>query len=191
MTNLKILVAEDDPVTLKLLEKKLTNAEYEVELARDGVEAVDIISESYFDVVLTDLMMPGYIDGIGVLEYVKEKYGQTEVILITAFASVESAVEAMKKGATDYLTKPINFDELMLRLDRIRTVKSLAKESIDLREAMDVTERNAGETIQDLEMMVYELQLKCSEIKGILSENGDDEYDRIERALKVLNPLTC
>ncbi len=66
MNNLKILVVDDDPVTRLLLKKRLSKAEYEVEAAKNGVEAVSLISKSYFDVVLTDLMMPGGVDGIGV-----------------------------------------------------------------------------------------------------------------------------
>lgn len=188
MINLKILIAEDDPGTRTLLEKKLKNKRYEVETAKNGVEAVDLISKFYFDVVLTDMMMPGQIDGIGVLEYTKAKHKQTEVILITAHASVENAVEAMKKGAADYLEKPINFDELMLRLEKISTMKSLAKESLDLREAMDVTERNAAQSIQDLELMVSELKHKLVEIKKILSEEDIHDHERIKRALEMLTP---
>jgi DNA-binding NtrC family response regulator len=128
MKNLKILIVDDDPVTRLLLNKKLKMAEYEFETAENGVEALNILSKCGFDVVLTDLMMPGGVDGIGVLEAVKEKYTRTEVILLTAFASVENAVEAMKKGAADYLQKPINFDELFLRLDKISNLKKLARQ---------------------------------------------------------------
>jgi len=129
-------------------------------------------------------MMPGGVDGIGVLEAVKDKYTRTEVILLTAFASVENAVKAMKKGAADYLQKPINFDELFLRLDKISNLKKLVKDATDLREAMDVTERNAAQTIQALEFMVSELQHKFSEIKRILSEDSIDPYKRIKLALE-------
>ncbi|MBW2609244.1 MAG: response regulator [Deltaproteobacteria bacterium] len=189
MGKLKILIVEDDPVTRSLLEKKLKKAAYEVATAKNGEEAVGLVSGSFFDVVLTDLMMPGDVDGVGVLEHVKERNVKTEVILITAYASIENAVEAMKKGASDYLTKPINFDELMLRLDRINTMKSLAKESLDLREAMDVTEKNAGQTIQDLEMVIHRLQHGLSDIKRVLNEGSIETHERIERALGILDRL--
>lgn len=91
----------------------------------------------------------------------------------------------MKKGATDYLEKPINFDELKLRLEKISTMKSLAKDATDLREAMDVTERNAAQTIQDLELMVSELQHKLVEIKRILSEENIDAHKRVKLALEM------
>ena len=104
---------------------------------------------------------------------------------MTAYASVDNAVEAMKKGAIDYLQKPINFDELMLRLEKISNLKALMKNASDLREAMDVTERNAGQTIQDLEIMVSQLQHKLSEVKKILSDNDIDADERARMALDI------
>ncbi len=187
MKDLKILFVDDDPVTRKLMKIKLKMAEYELETAENGVEALNILAKRGFDVVLTDLMMPGGVDGIGVLEAVKEKYSRTEVVLLTAFASVENAVEAMKKGAADYLQKPINFDELFLRLDKISNLKKLVNDACDLREAMDVTESNAAQTIQDLEMSVSELNDKIFEIRHILSKENVDAAKRVSIALDVLS----
>jgi len=189
MNNFRILVVDDDPVTRLLLEKKLTKADYEVSTAESGTKAIDLLSRQYFDVVLTDLMMPGGVDGIGVLESAQSKYSRTEVILITAYASVDNAVEAMKKGATDYLQKPINFEELMLRLEKISNLKKLTKAAGDLREAMDVTERNASLTIQDLEMTVSQLQNKLADIKQVLSKNGIDASKRVMTAQEILSSI--
>ncbi len=189
MTDLKILVVEDDPVTLLLIKKKIISTDYEVETATNGEEAVNLISGNYYDVVLTDLMMPGDIDGIGVLEATKKLCSQTEVILITAYASVDNAVEAMQKGASDYIQKPINFDELLLRLDKIRGLKALIKDAVDLREAMDVTEKNAGHTIQDLELEISHLQKRISEIKKVLSMEDRDHPKRINIALAMLSAI--
>ena len=186
MSNLKILAVDDDPITRLLLEKKLKKAEYEVETAKDGVEAVRLISKSYYDVVLTDLIMPGGIDGIGVLETVKKTQSRTEVILLTAYASVDNAVEAMKKGAANYLQKPINFDELLLQLDKINTLNRLVKNAGDLREAMDVTEKNAAQTIQYLEIGVSQLQDQLSEARRILSKQNIDSATRIAMAIDIM-----
>ncbi len=188
MNTLKILAVDDDPVTRKLIKIRLGKGNYQVTTASDGVDAVRKISELYFDVVLTDLMMPGGIDGIGVLEAVKKRWNQTEVILMTAFATVETAVKAMQAGAADYLKKPINFDELIVRLNKIVTLKSLAKDAGDLREAMDITEKNAASTIQDLEKSVFQLQDKLALARGILSEKGIDSRRSIRRTLEVLSP---
>ena len=186
MEILKVLIVEDDPVTRKLLEKKLVNEGYEVECANNGSKAIDLLSEKTYDVVLTDLMLPGNIDGIGVLEFSKSKREKTEVILITAYASVESAVETMKKGAADYLTKPINIDELLIRLAKISAMKSLAKNADELREAMDVTEKNASQTIHELEFMISDLQNAFSNIKGVLADEAINEHQRIEKALDLI-----
>jgi len=186
MTNLKILVVDDDPVTRTLLTKRLTREAYIVDTAEDGLVAVEKISRQFYDVVLTDLMMPGGVDGIGVLEEAKRAHLKTEVVLITAHASVDSAVEAMKKGAVDFLQKPINFDELLLRLDKIRNLKMLIKNASDLREAMDVTEKTSAETIQDLEIMVAELKGRLTAIKAALLQADMDPAARIRMALEGL-----
>jgi DNA-binding NtrC family response regulator len=186
MHTLKILVVDDDPVTRSLLQKRLTKESYEIDLAEDGVQALDLISEHYYDLVLTDLMMPGGVDGIGVLEATKKRNLKTEVILITANATVDNAIEAMKKGASDYLQKPINFDELLLRLQKIRNVKSLLKNASDLREAMDVTERNSAETIQSLELAVSDLESRLAVVQQELSRDDLDAEERIRKALAML-----
>lgn len=187
MTSLKILVVDDDPVTRTLLTKRLIHQEHTVDIAEDGLVAIERIAQQFYDVVLTDLMMPGGVDGIGVLEEAKRVNIKTEVILITAHASVDNAIEAMKKGAVDYLQKPINFDELFLRLDKIRNLKMLIKNASDLREAMDVTEKTSAETIQDLEIMIAELNNRLASARAALLKENMAPETRIQMALEGLN----
>jgi DNA-binding NtrC family response regulator len=187
MTSLKILVVDDDPVTRTLLTKRLIHEEYTVDTAENGLIAIGEMARKFFDVVLTDLVMPGGVDGIGVLEEAKRINIKTEVVLITAHASVDNAIEAMKKGAADYLQKPINFDELFLRLDKIRNLKMLIKNASDLREAMDVTEKTSAETIQDLEIMVAELNGRLASVSTALLRSEVDPETRIRLALDSLN----
>ncbi|MFO7714218.1 response regulator [Desulfosarcina sp.] len=184
MKNLKILVVDDDPVTRTLLSKRLIREEYSVDTAEDGLVAIEKIARRFFDVVLTDLIMPGGVDGIGVLEEAKRINIKTEVVLITAHASVANAIEAMKKGAVDYLQKPINFDELFLRLDKIRNLKMLIKNASDLREAMDVTEKTSAETIQDLEIRVAELNGQLAATRATLLREDMAAQTRIQLALE-------
>lgn len=186
MSNLKILVVDDDPVTRTLLTKRLLREEYIVETAENGPVAIEKIAGQFYDVVLTDLIMPGGMDGIGVLEEAKRANIKTEVILITAHASLDNAIEAMKKGAADYLQKPINFDELFLRLDKIRNLKMLIKNASDLREAMDVTEKTSAETIQDLEITVAALKDRLATIKATLANADLDPATRLHQALEQL-----
>ena len=187
MKQLKILAVDDDPFTLKMLEKKLTKEGYDIETASDGVEAGKLISRKFYDIIITDLVMPGGVDGMDVLEKVKTKNKETEVILLTAHASVENAVEAMRKGAADYLKKPINFYELTLRMEKIRSYKKLMKNAQDLREAMDVTEKNAAQTIQNLEMSVAELQNVVSEISQVIMSQNIDPRKCVDRVLDILS----
>lgn len=183
MQALKILVVDDDPVTRTLLLKRLSKADYEVELADSGVEAMRMIANKYYDVILTDLMMPGGVDGIGVLETAKEYNVKTEVILITAHGTIDNAIVAMKKGAIDYLKKPINFDELQLRLSKIQNLKHLMKNASDLRVAMETTEQVSSETIQHLELTVAELEERMASIRTILERTDLPSDERINMAL--------
>jgi two-component system, OmpR family, response regulator len=185
MRTIKILVVDDDVLTCTLMNKRLSKADYDVEIAGNGIEAVKKIESQVYDVILTDLMMPGGIDGIGVLECAKEKNIKTEVILVTAHGSIDNAIVAMKKGAADYLQKPINFDELFLRLGKIQSVKNLVKNACDLREAMAVTEQISGETIQNLEMAVADLEGRLSTIQSILASNDVLPEERIRLALSA------
>lgn len=186
MNSMTILVVDDDPVVRKLLEKRLKNAGYTVTAASDGFEAARLLDETIFDVVITDLVMPGGIGGIELLKIVKDKTADTEVIVITAHSSVGTAVEAMKKGAVDYLEKPVNFDELFLRLEKIAEIKAMLKNADDLREAMNVTERSAAGTIQDLEMLNSQQNALLERLEAILGDAHTDEYIRIEQALQLL-----
>lgn len=184
MINLTILVVDDDPVIRRLLEQRLLKEKYKVLLAEDGYVGNEVLSKNHVDVVLTDLMMPGDIGGIEVLEYAKSLERNIEVILITAHSSVNTAVEAMKKGASDYLEKPINFTELFLRLERIATMRALLRSAEDLRQAMDVTETAAGETIQNLEVTVAALQEQLDTIEDTLT---DDELSPDRKVSDTLN----
>jgi two-component system, OmpR family, response regulator len=186
MNTMSILVADDDPVIRKLFEKRLSNEGHEVTVASDGTEAARLLDSTTFDVIITDLVMPGDIGGIELLKRAKEKSVDIEVIVITGHSSVDTAVDAMKKGAVDYLEKPVHFGELFLRLEKIAEVKALMKNAGDLREAMDVTESSATRTIQDLEILASTQQMLLDRLEIILSDDGQDEYNRIEQALQLL-----
>ena len=186
MNNLTILVVDDDPVIRRLLEQRLKKEQFEVLLAEDGYKGNDTLENNHVDVVLTDLMMPGDIGGIEVLEFAKELDRNIEVILITAHSSVDTAVEAMKKGASDYLEKPINFTELFLRLEKISTMRSLLRSAEDLRQAMDITEITAAETIQNLEVTAGNLQEKMDTIETILTSDTVVAEDKVTNSLNVI-----
>lgn len=187
MKNMTILVVDDDPVIRRMLEKRLEKEGYEVLLAEDGYQARKMLPQQHIGVVLTDLMMPGTIGGLEVLDIAKNLNANIEVILITAHSSIDTAVEAMKKGAADYLEKPINFDELFLRLEKIANVQSIMRNAMDLSLAMDTTESAASETIQNLEMRSAELQSRMDTIEAILRDEQIPAYERIFKALDLLS----
>ena len=187
MKQMSILVADDDPVIRRLLERRLGESGYDVTVASDGMEAARLLDQEHFDVVITDLVMPGDIGGIELLQVAKDRDISTEVIVITAYSSIDTAVEAMKKGAVDYLEKPINFDELFLRLDKIAQMRALIRNAGDLREAMDVTEASAAQTIQQLEITAGDLQLRLDRVREILADEAMAPTERIAGALRALD----
>jgi DNA-binding NtrC family response regulator len=128
----KILVAEDEEITLKHLLYTLGNEGYEVLGAKDGQEALDRINNDHLDLLITDVKMPG-MGGIELLDKVKETYPDIDVMIITGFGSVGDAVDAMKRGAYDYITKPFNLYELVIKVRKISEKKKLKKENTALK----------------------------------------------------------
>ncbi|MCL4490489.1 MAG: sigma-54 dependent transcriptional regulator [Nitrospirae bacterium] len=129
----KILLIEDErPMRLGLLHSLKADG-YRVKAAANGAEGIKLAETEGFDIVITDLRLPD-TDGIGVLKAVKGIAQDTGVIIITAFADVKTAVEAMREGAYDYISKPFDPDELLLVISRFIKHKELENENIRLRE---------------------------------------------------------
>ncbi|HEU4341071.1 MAG TPA: sigma-54 dependent transcriptional regulator [Candidatus Binatia bacterium] len=132
-----ILVAEDQDSARESLAELLRGAGYEVHEAPDGNAAIALLDQFDFDLVLTDLMMPGR-GGIDVLQRVRDISPQTLVILMTAHASVETAVEAIRLGAQDYLLKPLIFEDVLRKVQHLMTHRKLAWENQILRREVDI-----------------------------------------------------
>ena len=129
-----ILIADDEERTRKVLKINLQNR-YNVLLARNGEEALHYLQQENIHLVLTDLRMPG-MSGIELLKYIQEHHAHIPVIIITAFGTVENAVQAMKMGAYDYILKPIKLDELDVVLERSLNYGHLMQENIDLKKRL-------------------------------------------------------
>ncbi len=127
-----ILVVDDDPTTLDLIVEGLTEEGYDVAKAAHGREAAAKADRRSFDVVLTDLVMPE-MSGLEVLAHFTEHHPETTVIVLTGYATIETAVEAMKRGAFDYLSKPAKLDEILMVLRRAQELKALRSENILLK----------------------------------------------------------
>lgn len=108
----KILIVDDEEVVRLSHIRTLASIHCDVEVVRDGEEALRVMEQRPADVVLLDLRMPG-IDGMSVLKKIKQKWPETEVVIITGYPNIESAKEAVRLGAYDYLAKPVGPDEVI------------------------------------------------------------------------------
>jgi DNA-binding NtrC family response regulator len=130
---MKVLVVDDEAPIREMLQRGLFEiGGYSVEVAQNGKEAVEKIEKEIFDLVLTDVKMPE-MDGMELLRMIKGTRPEVPVIMMTAYGSIETAVEAMKVGANDYITKPVNFDELLIHLSKAQREDLLLKENRLLR----------------------------------------------------------
>ena len=120
----QILLVDDEEVILAVLARELRLIHYEVSIASGGEEALALIKSSRFDAVITDLDMPD-IDGISVLKLSKQQSPETCVLILTGYGDMNSAIDALRLGADDYLIKPCDTDELLYRLDRCLEKKHL------------------------------------------------------------------
>ncbi len=131
----RVLIVDDEEKMRHLLCIMLARRGYVVESAGDGIEAMDMIRVTPFDMVITDIKMPR-MDGLALLEKIKEKDIPCPVVFITAFATVESAVEAMRQGAADYIVKPFEEDRILLTVERTLNLSYLMAENRDLRQEL-------------------------------------------------------
>ena len=123
----KILIAEDEEITLNNILDTLQDEGYDVSGTKNGADALMKMEKEHFDLLITDIKMPG-LSGMELLGKIKGKYPVTEVIIITGFGSIGSAVEAMKKGALDYIAKPFDLDELTMKVKKVMDQSALKKE---------------------------------------------------------------
>jgi two-component system NtrC family response regulator len=135
MTKGRILVVDDDPSLRRVLQAQLEQEGYEVAVAASVQQTLSVLELRSVDLVITDLKMPG-ISGLELLKHARSQYPQTIVIVLTAFGTVDTAVEAMKAGAYDYLTKPVHPDELLMivrrALEHLRLVEQVRTLRISL-----------------------------------------------------------
>lgn len=133
MDNTKILIVDDEIIMRESLAGWLERDGHEVAAAASGEEAIKILKDSHFDILLVDIKMEG-MSGLDVLNEVKEDDPDVEVVMITAYGSISTAIEAMKNGAYDYLLKPFDPDALGVLIDKIIAHQAQVRENIFLRE---------------------------------------------------------
>jgi DNA-binding NtrC family response regulator len=118
MSKGKILVIDDEDIVRLSCSRTLVPEGYELKMAKNGLEGLKLLEEESFDLVLTDLKMPN-MDGIEVLANIKEKWPATDVVIVTGYQTVETAVKAIKLGAFDYIEKPFTPDTLIATVSNV------------------------------------------------------------------------
>jgi len=192
MSETRILVVDDEASARSGLAKLLQQSGYVVDTAKDGVEALAIATDRPPEVVVTDLKMPE-MDGMTLLAKLRELDGDIPVIVATAFGDVSSAVTAMRAGAADYLTKPIDFDALLVAIDRARERRALRVEAENLRRQL--RERDA-EGLQGLigaspaMQKVYRTarQVAASRATVLVTGESGTGKGELARAIHALSP---
>ena len=132
----KILVVDDEASHRKMIEAVLSDEGYEIKQADDGQTAIDAVKKEFYDLVLMDIRMSA-VGGIEALKQIKEISPAIPIIIMTAYASVDTAVNALKSGAYDYLTKPLDIDELKILVQKTLRYHQLEKENIYLKERLN------------------------------------------------------
>jgi DNA-binding NtrC family response regulator len=168
----KFLVVDDNPEVLKLVANILETNEYEVETASRGESAIKKLDSNDYDMVLTDLRMPD-IDGMQVLEHVKSRASKTMCIILTGHGTIKSSVKAIKKGAFDYITKPVSSSELLIVVEKALKFKNLEEENIRLKKELKgkYHYKNIVGTSQAIKK-IYDLIEKVSDTDGTVLITG-------------------
>ncbi len=188
MSQEKILIVDDDPQIRTLLAERLKFHKYEVSSAQDGEEGLQVFKKQGADLVLLDLMMPK-LDGIQTLERLKKEEPEVLVIMMTAFGTIEKAVEAIKMGAYDFIPKPCEPDHILLTIEKALRARGLAQEKEYLREEIDSWyDMVWGESAEMKQ--IREIIEKAAETKStilILGESGTGKQV-LARAIHNLSP---
>jgi len=169
-----ILVVDDEEIMREILDALLSQEGYDVRLAADGPQALDLARTMSFDAAILDMMMPG-MDGIGALEELKKIDDDLPVLMITAFASVENAITAMKRGAFDYITKPFKNDEVLVVLRNALAQRRLVAENRALRQTLQAHVSKFGDIIGRSARMkqVFDLIIQAAPSRTTILINGE------------------
>jgi two-component system response regulator PilR (NtrC family) len=187
-----ILVVDDERSIREFLAICLRRAGHSVHVAENGAQAVKLLEDGEeLDLVITDLKMPGALDGLGVLDEVKQRSPDTQVLVVTAYATAETAIAAMKRGAYDYLTKPFKVDEIAVVVDRALERQALVRANAELREKVQGKYRLASLFGKSPAMQrVFELIRKIAPTRTnvlITGESGTGK-ELVARALHFEGP---
>ncbi|OGQ56404.1 MAG: two-component system response regulator [Deltaproteobacteria bacterium RIFCSPLOWO2_02_56_12] len=186
----RILVVDDEPAQLELAGGFLKKRGFETVLAESGEKALRSFRDQPFDLVLTDQKMAG-MSGLELVHAVRALNPETAVIVMTAYGTIETAVSAIKAGAADYLTKPLNLDELLYRIEQVRERQRLLTENRELREALQGRHRIEGiigESGQMLEVVSLVRRVAPSEASVLIRGESGTGKELIAKAIHFASP---
>jgi two-component system NtrC family response regulator len=185
-----VLLADDDESLRRVQEYQLTRAGFDVTTCADGRSALEEFREHLHDLVVTDIRMPG-LDGLELLERLRAISPETPVVVITGHGTVDTAVQAMKEGAFDFLTKPFPTDKLHLTLERARKMARLQRENRELRRAVEQTFRfeNLVGSSESMRRLYELLELTAPTMSTVLisGETGTGK-ELVARAIHYNSP---
>jgi two-component system response regulator HydG len=192
MKKAKILVVDDEASARSGLTKLLEQEGYEVETAADGLLALELLAEKAPNLIVTDLKMPN-MDGMQLVAKVREQYPDIPTIVTTAFSDVSAAVQAMRAGAEDYLTKPVDFEALLLAVERALQRRELAAEAENLRRQLRTRDHAGLEGLLGTSpamQRVYAMAKQVAPSRATVLITGESGTGKGElaRALHALSP---
>jgi DNA-binding NtrC family response regulator len=169
-----ILVIDDEEIMREILETLLTREGYRVRLAASGPEGLEVVRATPIDAVIVDVMMPG-MDGLQVLDAIRDFDDELPVLMITAFASMETAVTAMKKGAFDYITKPFKNDEVLVVLNNAVERRRLVAENVTLKQNLQARYHKFANIIGGSPQMkqVFDLIIQAAPSRSTILITGE------------------
>ena len=169
----RILIVDDEAIVIRSCMRILDGDEFQVESVQDGRQALSKVEENSYDVMILDVMMPN-IDGLEVLRRVKETHPNVDVIMITGLSQIDTAVQAMKLGAFDYISKPFEPDELKLVVQRALERRRLLQENLNLRSEVSSKYRFENIIGQSPQMQaVYRLIAQCAPTSSTVLITGE------------------
>ena len=183
---LKVLVVEDEQDLCEMIAETLSDEGYDVTCAKDGAEAMAAASATPFDLVLADMRLPK-VDGLTLFRRLREERPDTDVIVMTGNAAVADAVAVLKEGAFDYLTKPINLDELGVQLQRLATYRSLRRDvaaaRTELREPVSSRDQLVGHSPGMLRLVKRIETIAQSDAAVVITGESGTGKELVARAL--------
>lgn len=179
MNSLRVLIVDDEKVIRHVCRLSLEKAGYAVELAENGLQALELLhQDGDFDIILTDLKMPG-LDGMNLLKTVKRDHAHIEVIIMTGFATIESAIETMRLGAYDFILKPLKSDQIRMVVNKCSERIRLSQENLTLREANARLKELQEMKEKFIAITSHELRTPVSHLKGYLNIITDHSFEKL------------